>query len=414
MQQQGRTIMIDARSPSFKSSSEDNSTNAEQVLIGLVLDKQRIVKTNQYGNPVYIVSDIELVKQIFEDGQNFSFSPGELPAENSLTDGAKSFVKEGLESALLASSYDAYKEFRKIFNQAFNHGYTDRKEAFGVQAKAHLAKLLSDITSPTIDAVSLCKQFSIPLMASVIGIGALRYSDLLTIADCSKLLADGHGMQEGGDSVEHLGALHNTIVDLVKRVIDENAVPSDSALGNLLQTMDVDTAIGHARAFILGGIDTGSSSLMFSTYLLANDQIQRAEFLKLSPVEQRHAITELISKEAPAYYSPRFALRDVVIDGIEIPAGSFVQLATYAINRCANPGLDIKRYSSGCPVTAKETLPFGHARHKCPGEELGRHFTAVFLDGLFRRFPSVQVVSVTKQTSSFSRGLSELILLAET
>lgn len=386
----------------------------EKFLEGLVSSGQRIVQRIQHGRSVFIVTDLALVKQIFEDGKNFSFTPGDLSDRGALTEGARAFVDEGLESQLLASTYDEYKEFRKVFNQAFNRGYSERKEEFDTRAKAHLAKLLDAESLPRIDAVSLCKRFSIPLMANVIGIDSLPYADLLRIADCAQLLADGHGMQEEGAPVEQLAVLHETIVDLLRRVITADAVPGGSALGCLLESMDVDTAIGHARAFILGGIDTGSSSLMLSTYLLATDAVQRAEFLQLDSAEQQRAVTELISKEAPAYYSPRFAMSDVVIDGVAIPAGSFVQLATYAINRCANPDFTIRRYAaSQCPVGANETLPFGHARHKCPGEELGRHLTAVFLDGLFSRFPSITVESIVRQRSTFSRGLNELVLLIE-
>jgi cytochrome P450 len=405
--------MRDLDLPIYNLSSTEYIRNTEQILTGLVQSEQRIVSGSLHGKPVYIVTDMALAKQIFEDGKNFSFTPNDLSNNDALTDGAKAFVSEGLESPLLASTYDEYKESRKLFNQVFKRSYTDRLTSFDERAKAHLATLLNDLKSPHIDAIALCQQFAVPLVADIIGIASLSYPELLTIADCSRIMVEGNGLQGNCDAVAQVSIAHNTILDLVRKVADAKAAPDNSALGYLLQVMDREAAIGFARTFILGGIDTGSSSLVFATYLLANNSDQRAQFIALDEHDQQEAISELISKEAPAYYSPRFAVRDIVIDGVEIAAGSFVQLATYALNKCANPDFNINRGSKrACPIHDQETLPFGHARHKCPGEDLARHLSAIFLNGLFKRYPVINVEKAEKELNTFSRRFSSLTLHA--
>lgn len=388
--------------------------NTERILKDLVHSEHRIVAAHLHDKPVYIVADMQLAKEIFEDGRNFSFAPVGVADDAALTEGARAFVEQGLESSLLAESYDDYKLTRKLFNQAFKHGYTDRADELDRAAKRHIAALLDPIDTSTIDVLDLCRRYWMPLIASIIGIESLPFDELSSLAQCARTLVEANGMQGDREAMERLAAANTTIVELIRRVATAGQVPTRSALGYFLGQLDLDAAIDITRTFILGGIDTGSSALALHAHLLAGDAGQRARFLTLTQAEQQAAMTELASKETPTLYTPRFAVHDVCIDGIDIPAGSFLQLAVYGLNSCANPDFDVRRADkSGCPMHNNESLPFGHARHKCPGEALARHLMPIFLDGLFRRFEVVAIRSCAKEPNTFARSINELTLAVE-
>lgn len=385
--------------------------NTESILCELVRGGRPLVTASLHGKPVYIVADIGLAREIFEDSRNFSFAPVDPSVDQALTEGARAFFDEGLDSPLLSSSYDAYKESRRLFNLAFRRGYGDRAAEVDAAARRHLAALLDETAPPRIDALALCQHYWLPLAADVIGIGALSLPELELLAASARALVEGNGLQGDRASIERLAQASDCIVALIVKAMDTAAVPAGSALGSLLEEFDRDAAIAFARTFVLGGIDTGSSALALQTRLLASDHEQRELFLGLDSAAQRQAMTELAAKEAPTLYTPRFAVRDVEIAGVRIPAGAFVQLAIYAFNRCANPDFDVRRAIPGaCPLHRNDTLPFGHARHKCPGEALARHLGAIFLDGLFRRYDVTAIAAFTQPRNTFARSTSELLL----
>jgi len=392
--------------------SPDYIRNTEHILKELARSEHRLVAANLHDKPVYIVADLQLAKEIFEDGQNFTFAPS--GDDGAFTEGTQAFLEEGLESTLLSSSYEDYKRTRKLFNQAFKQGYTDRARELDRFAKRHVEALLDDSNPPTIDVLDLCRRYWMPVIATVIGIDSLPYADLIELADSARALVEGNGLQGDRDAIERLAHANDTIVALIRQVAATRDVPADSALGYFLSQLDLEAAIDIARTFILGGIDTGSSALALQAHLLASDAQQRARFLAMPQQEQQTAMTELASKETPTLYTPRFAVRDVRVDGIDIPAGSFLQLAVYGLNHCANPDFDVRRGDkSACPMHNNESLPFGHARHKCPGEALARHLMPIFLDALFRRFDVTAIRSCRKEPNTFARSIGELLLDVE-
>ena len=385
--------------------------NAERILNDWACSEHRVVKAALHGKPVYVVTDMALAKKIFEDGKNFSFSPVGLSADEALTEGARAFVDQGLSSALLSSEYDEYKNARRLFNQALNISYTDRTDVVEARARLLLSRILDGVNTPTVDALALCQQYWLPLVAEIIGISSLSFDELAEIARCARAIADGNGLHGDREAIDVLARANSTIERYLEAVVEAGPVPTDSALGYFLREMAASEAITCVRTFVLGGMDTGGTALEFGTYQLAADPNQRARFLAMGEQERRLAMTELVSREAPAYHSPRFAVRDITIEDLDIPAGTFIQLAMYGLNRCANSGFNIDRWSkTGCPVGRNETLPFGHARHRCPGEELVRHLNSVFLGVLFTRYPEISIRSVEKECNAYSRGLSELIL----
>lgn len=395
-------------------SSPDYLGNVEQILIKLVRSEHRIVQASLRGKPVYIVTDIALAKQILEDGQNFSITANAVTEGAALTEGAKVFVNEGLESPLLAASYDEYRETRQLFNHAFRHSVTNRVEHIRSRARQHIAVLLNDIHDSHVDVLALCRSYWIPLAADVIGLSSLSMTELELLAECSRTLVEANGLQGTPETIGVLTQANNTIIELIRKVIAAKAAPADSAISCLLGEVDAQKAIDIAFSFVLGGVDTGSSALALQTHLLAANADQCAQFIAMSVADQQSAVTELTSKEAPAYYTPRFSVHDVRIMDIDFPAGTFFQLALHGLNSCANAGLDVRRKEkSACPVQHNETLPFGHARHRCPGESLARLLIPIFLNEVFSRYKVAAIKSYKRDIKNFARSVSEFTVQVE-
>jgi cytochrome P450 len=395
-------------------SSPDYIRNTEDFLKDLVRGGHGIVEVTLQGGPVYIVADMAAAKAIFEDAKNFSFAPIGLSSEQGLSDGMKAYVEEGFESQLVSANYDDYRDLRKLMNKAFKYSHGDRVDAVDMAAKRHLASILGDSDSTEIDALALCRKYWLPLIADIIGVGSLSSSELVLLARSARQLNEGYGLQGDRDAMKALASAKEIVSGLIRKVVQADSAPAHSALRCFLNEVDAEVAIDLAQTFILGSIDTGSGVLALQTHLLAGNPDQCARFLAMSEAEQQDAVTELASKEAPVYYMPRFAVNDVDVLGIEIPAGSCLQVALHGLNSCANPDFDIARSSQGaCPMHNNETIPFGHARHKCPGEAMARHLIPIFLNGVFSRFSVAAVKSFRKELNPFSRSVAELVLTLE-
>ena len=391
-------------------SSPEYIRNTEQILIDLIRSEHRIIEATLHGKPVYIVTDMALAKQIFEDGKNFSFTASRLTGGGALTEGAKAFVTKGLESPLLASSYDEYTGTRSLFNQAFKHCVTDRAESLRAAARAHIATLLDAARGPEVDMLALCRNYWMPLAANVIGLGALSAEEINTIAENARTLVEANGLHNKPDSIAALAAANTLIIEAVHNVIDANSAPATSAIGYLLSQVETQKTVDLTLSFILGGIDTGSTALALQTYLLAINPEQRARFAAMGGDDQMLAITELASKAAPAYYTPRFAIRDVIISDVMIPEGSFLHIPLYGLNTCANSDFNVSRHQTAACPHKNDVIPFGHARHRCPGELLARYLIPIYLKELFERYPNMEVVRYERETKHFSRSVSRFTI----
>jgi cytochrome P450 len=395
----------------YEVSSPDYICNTENILKEWVRGKHGVVKASLRGKPVYIITDMAIAKFIFEDAKNFSFAPIGLSSDQGLSDGAKAYVEEGFESHLVSANYDDYRELRRLINKAFKCSHGDRADVVDIEAKRHLAAILCETQSTEVDALALCRKYWLPLAADIIGVGSLSIPELTLLAKSSRTLNEGYGLQGDRDTMKLLASAKKTVTELIKKVIEADSAPEYSALRCFLSEVDREVAIDLAQTFILGSIDTSSGVLALQTHLLASHPDQCERFLALSEAEQQVAVTELAAKEAPIYYMPRFAVNDVSVLGVEISAGSCIQLALHGLNSCANPDFDIERSRKGaCPMHNNETIPFGHARHKCPGEAMARHLIPVFLNGFFNRFKVDTIKSYRKDLNPFSRSVAEFVL----
>jgi cytochrome P450 len=138
------------------------------------------------------------------------------------------------------------------------------------------------------------------------------------------------------------------------------------------------------------GFETTVNLLGNGIAVLASDEKLR-DRLATDPELWPQAIDELLRYESPVQMTGRIALRDTVLDGVEIRAGTMLALLLGAANRdpavFPNPDeFDLDRPNS------RDHVAFSAGVHYCLGANLAKMEGATGLRMLFERFPSLQVV----------------------
>ncbi|MGH8793485.1 MAG: cytochrome P450 family protein [Stackebrandtia sp.] len=104
------------------------------------------------------------------------------------------------------------------------------------------------------------------------------------------------------------------------------------------------------------------------------------------------AVEELLRHSPPAPLAiRRFALEDLDIGGVRIPAGHTVLLSLAAANR--DPGRHADPHTLDFARADNGHLGFGHGIHFCLGAALARMEIEIALAGLLRRFPDATLAT---------------------
>jgi cytochrome P450 len=115
------------------------------------------------------------------------------------------------------------------------------------------------------------------------------------------------------------------------------------------------------------------------------------EALCARPDLAANAVEELLRLITPVQWLTRTAVRDCVIDGLVVPAGSRVLPIVAAANRDPNVFDDPARLDIARPE-ARQHLSLGFGIHFCLGASLARLEGETVLRSLAARFPAIVVV----------------------
>jgi len=201
---------------------------------------------------------------------------------------------------------------------------------------------------------------------------------------------------------------HAEFTEYVAPLVDERrARPGDDLLSTIVseevegERLADEEVFGFLRLLFPAGADTtwlALGSLMVA--VLEHPDVHRR---LLADEEERYwAIEETLRWESTTGTEARSTTEDVVVSGVEIPAGELVRLAVPVANRDPDVFPDPDRWD--LDRRPKQHLAFGIGRHFCLGAFLARAELEVALEVLLRRLPGLRLVEEPRITGVVLRG----------
>ena len=160
-------------------------------------------------------------------------------------------------------------------------------------------------------------------------------------------------------------------------------------------------AIGLCFIFVLAGVDsvTNALSLMFAK-LASRPALRR--LLAEDPSAIPSAVEEMLRIDPANATLPRVATRDVVLEGVSIPAGARVGVAVGAANR--DPA-DLDDPDDFDPRRTYNNLTFGSGPHRCLGVHLARMQLRVVLEEWHKRIPEYELAPGARPQVQWPTGV---------
>ena len=152
-------------------------------------------------------------------------------------------------------------------------------------------------------------------------------------------------------------------------------------------------------------LDTTIFATSAAIMLLARNPDQW-DVLRENPSIIPNAVNEVVRIESPIQNFSRVATRDVVIDGVTIPAGSRVIMSYGAANRDPRKWDDPDRFD--VRRRAMDHLGFGHGVHQCIGNNLARMEITALLTALAKRVRRIELHDSERHINNVLRGFRRL------
>lgn len=212
------------------------------------------------------------------------------------------------------------------------------------------------------------------------------------MADMLDPLADARTIEAG------TAAAFGAMLAFVPLVADRRKDPAGDLLSALAQSapdgLKVDEAIVMALLLLAAGHET-TANLVGNAVVALHDRPDVVQHLRDHPELIDPAVEELLRFDSPVQLTARVATREIVLDGVEIPAGAQILVSLGAANRdpsvFADPDrLDIRRERGS-------SLAFGHGPHFCAGASLARCEGSEMLRSLLKLEPAFEEQELTAQ-----------------
>ncbi len=342
------------------------------------------------GHPAWLVVSYEAARVALNDARLSKDMHAALAS-------AGEVVAEGLPGPdfarhMLVVDPPDHTRLRRLVAGAFS---ARRTEELRPRVQAVVDELLDRIAAAGPDAVvDLVAAFAFPLPYTVI-------CELLGVDDADR---DELGHQLGAllgptSTPEEYAAAKlgsDAVVAMLAALVEtKQREPDDRLVSALLRARDGDERLDQRELLstifqlIVAGHDTTASLIGNSVVALLRHPEQLAD-LRARPDKLPDALDEFLRYDAPVPHSTfRYAVDDLDLGGVTIPAGAQVIICLASANRDASRNAHAELFD--VDRAEPRHLAFGHGIHFCIGAALARMEAHLALDALLRQFPELRL-----------------------
>lgn len=275
---------------------------------------------------------------------------------------------------VLGSDGVDHQRQRRFLNRAFSPGRVRKLRAtMDELAAKSVAKIANaDAWDAMDDLGHVIPRY---IIGEMLDVEVERHSDLTRWTNEMMGATTGADRHSSKSRQRLLNVLAEFTSYFVPKIATKRANPGDDFISDLVRTEGDDglsplETLLTVRLLMIAGTDT-TSTLIGNTVLALVRQPDQVQALIENPSLVPNALDEALRYWAPFYFVLREPLRDVVVEGVEIPAESLVALMLTSANQdpavFANPSVfDLKR-----PGTQNH-MSFGYGVHRCVGAPLAR------------------------------------------
>ncbi|BDH10509.1 cytochrome P450 family protein [Streptomyces hygroscopicus] len=361
--------------------------------------------TTPDGEPVWVVARYEDVRKALADNRL------SLNKVNARTRGNyQSSMPPELDAHLLNMDAPDHTRLRRLVSKAFT---PRRIEALRDRVHSLTKDLLDTVHGPQFDIMAtLANPLPMNVICELLGIPSGSRGDFRDWTNL--LISPTPGAVESSRSA--MRSMHKFLVAVIN---DKRRCPTDDLLSAMIESRDEHEHLSEselvAMAFLI--LFAGYEN---STHLIGNATVGLLLHPEhLAAVREGRTSVRAVVEETLRWNSPfplgvrRFALEDLVIGGVEIPAGGRVWVSLISANH------DERLFESPRDFDPSRTpahLAFGRGIHYCLGAPLARLEAEVAITSLLDRWPHLQLSVSVEQLewwqSFHKRGLLALPVTA--
>ncbi|MBF6207869.1 cytochrome P450 [Streptomyces gardneri] len=232
-------------------------------------------------------------------------------------------------------------------------------------------------------------QLPIRVIHDIIGLAPEQFDEFQRLAV---------GLQLAKTRPEIGAAASERLCELLSEVIEvRRRDPANTTVDVLLNArVDGERPLAHEellaflRVLLVAGGETTTRGLGSLLVGLLNDTAQ-LDRLREDRGLLAQAIEEAIRWESPTQFNYRITTQDIEIDGVDIPAGSGINLCIAAANRDPARHEDPHRFDIG--RKSRGHLGFGFGAHACIGMHVARTEITLAMNALLDRLPGLRIAA---------------------